>query len=133
MPSKTLPQKKTNRGTICLSDPLHTIARELMRRERYRSHSECYESFLRHWAMSQQEHSLTGSYPTLSPEELAELDEGLLQLVQTGKGKKGSWLKKLIYDTIKEINGADATTPTVDQVLLRLPEAARKNLSPKKP
>jgi hypothetical protein len=120
--------KKTNRFTINLSDDLLAIEKEIMRRERYRSHTECYESFLRHWALSQQEHAITGGWSGLEPEELDTLDAGLRSLVESGTGKKGSWLKARIYDAIKELNGEQAKTPTVDQVLVRLPEAVRRTL-----
>lgn len=120
--------KKTNRFTINLNDDLLAIEKEIMRRERYRSHTECYESFLRHWALSQQEHAITGGWSGLEPEELDTLDAGLRSLVESGTGKKGSWLKARIYDAIKELNGEQAKTPTVDQVLVRLPEAVRKTL-----
>jgi hypothetical protein len=43
-------------------------------------------------------------------------------------GKNGSWLKARIYEAIKELNGADAKWPTVDQVLTRLPEVTGKAL-----
>ena len=120
--------KKTNRLTINLNDDLLAIEKEIMRRERYRSHTECYESFLRHWALSQQEHAITGGWSGLEPEELDTLDAGLRSLVESGTGKRGSWLKARIYDAIKELNGEQAKTPTVDQVLVRLPEAVRKTL-----
>ena len=120
--------KKTNRFTINLNDDLLAIEKEIMRRERYRSHTECYESFLRHWALSQQEHAITGGWSGLEPEELDTLDAGLRSLVESGTGKKGSWLKARIYDAIKELNGEQAKTPTVDQVLVRLPEAVRRTL-----
>ena len=120
--------KKTNRFTINLNDDLLAIEKEIMRRERYRSHTECYESFLRHWALSQQEHAITGGWSGLEPEELDTLDAGLRSLVESGTGKKGSWLKARIYDAIKELNGAEAKSPTVDQVLVRLPEVVRKAL-----
>jgi hypothetical protein len=99
-----------------------------MRRERYRSHTECYESFLRHWALSQQDHTITGRWSGMAPEDLDKLDAGLRSLVESGSGKKGSWLKARIYDAIKELNGAEAKSPTVDQVLVRLPEVLRKAL-----
>jgi len=120
--------KKTNRLTINLNDDLLAIEKEIMRRERYRSHTECYESFLRHWALSQQEHAITGGWSGLEPEELDTLDAGLRSLVESGIGKKGSWLKARIYDVVKELNGEQAKTPTVDQVLVRLPETVRKAL-----
>jgi hypothetical protein len=120
--------KKTNRFTINLNDDLLAIEKEIMRRERYRSHTECYESFLGHWALSQQEHAITGGWSGLEPEELDTLDAGLRNLVESGTGKKGSWLKARIYDAIKELNGEQAKTPTVDQVLVRLPEAVRRTL-----
>ena len=104
------------------------IEKEVMRRERYRSHSECYESFLRHWALSQQEHALTGGWASLSPEERTALDADLRQLVESGTGKKGSWLKARIYEAIKELLGADAKSPTVEQVMVKLPEAVRRAL-----
>jgi hypothetical protein len=118
--------KKVNRFTINLNDDLLAIEQEIMRRERYRSHTECYESFLRHWALSQQDHAITGGWSGMAPEDLDKLDAGLRSLVESGSGKKGSWLKARIYDAIKELNGAEAKSPTVDQVLVRLPEVVRK-------
>ena len=120
--------KKVNRFTINLNDDLLAIEQEIMRRERYRSHTECYESFLRHWALSQQDHAITGGWSGMAPEDLDKLDAGLRSLVESGSGKKGSWLKARIYDAIKELNGEQAKTPTVDQVLVRLPEAVRRTL-----
>jgi hypothetical protein len=120
--------KKVNRFTINLNDDLLAIEQEIMRRERYRSHTECYESFLRHWALSQQDHAITGGWSGMAPEDLDKLDAGLRSLVESGSGKKGSWLKARIYDAIKELNGAEAKSPTVDQVLVRLPEVLRKAL-----
>lgn len=58
-----------------------------------------------------------------------QLDARCRQLVESGKGQKGSWLKARIYECIKELNGSDAKSPTVDQVLAKLPEAARKSLT----
>lgn len=130
MPSPA--KKKDNRLSICLSDDLLAIEKELMRRERFRSHSECYESFLRHWGLSQQDHAITGGWASLSAEERTTLDSDLRKLVESGNGKKGSWLKARIYEAIKELNGADAKSPTVDQVLTRLPEVTRKALREKK-
>jgi hypothetical protein len=120
--------KKVNRFTINLNDDLLAIEQEIMRRERYRSHTECYESFLRHWALSQQDHAITGGWSGMAPEDLDKLDAGLRSLVESGSGRKGSWLKARIYDAIKELNGAEAKSPTVDQVLVRLPEVVRKAL-----
>ena len=97
--------KKVNRFTINLNDDLLAIEQEIMRRERYRSHTECYESFLRHWALSQQDHAITGGWSGMAPEDLDKLDAGLRSLVESGSGKKGSWLKARIYDAIKELNG----------------------------
>lgn len=130
MPAKPA-AKKDNRFTVCLSDDLLAIEREVIRRERYRSHTEAYESFLRHWALSQQEHALTGGWSSLSPEDRTAIDSDLRQLVESGKGKKGSWLKAVIYDAIKELNGEDANSPTVEQVLRRLPETVQKELRKK--
>lgn len=127
MPSKPA-AKKDNRFTINLSDDLLAIERELCRRERYRSHTEAYESFLRHWALSQQDHALTGGWASLSPEDRTALDADLRQLVENGKGKKGSWLKARIYEAIKELLGAEAKSPTVEQVLVKLPETVRRAL-----
>lgn len=78
------------RLTINLSDDLHAILTEVSKREGYRSPSEAFQSFLRHWALSQQPHQLTGSWANLPGIERDRLDEGLRQLVESGKGKKGS-------------------------------------------
>ena len=91
-----------------------------------------YESFLRHWAISQQEHALTGGWASLPPDGRDVIDSDLRRLVESGTGKKGSWLKARIYEAIKELNGAEAKSPTVDQVLQRLPEVTRKALREKK-
>lgn len=85
-------------------------------------------SLLRHWALSQQDHAITGGWSGMAPEDLDKLDAGLRSLVESRSGKKGPWLKARIYDAIKELNGAEAKSPTVDQVLVRLPEVVRKAL-----
>ena len=117
------------RLTINISPDLEKILAEIQRRERYRSPSEVFQSFLRHWAISQQEHSMTGPWASLPGVERDKLDAGLCSLVESGKGKKGSWLKAQIYAAIKEALGADAKAPTVDQVMRLLPEVSRKKLS----
>lgn len=109
------------RKTINIPDALAEIMAEIKRRERYRSDSELVASFVRHWALSQQEHAITGGIASLPGMERDEIDEGLLALVKSGKGKKGSWLKAQIYAAIKEICGQDAQYPTVDQVLGMIP------------
>jgi Arc/MetJ-type ribon-helix-helix transcriptional regulator len=116
------------RLTIQLSEDLRFVLDEIQRRERYRSPSEVVQSFLRHWSTSQQNHHVTGEWAALTPAQRDEIDAGCRKLVESGKGQKGSWLKALIYDCIKELNGMDAKTPTVDQVLTKLPEAARRAL-----
>lgn len=121
-------QKKDQRHTICLSADLESIADTICLKERYRSHSECYASFLRHWALSQQDHALTGQWSALSIGERTALDADLRRLVESGKGRKGSFLKKIIYDCIKELNGLEAKSPTIEQVLAKLPEAIRAGL-----
>ena len=93
--------------------------------------SEVFQSFLRHWAVSQQAHATTGEWAALTPEQRDELDAGLRQLVVGGHTGKGSWLKVQIYAAIKELNGADAKSPTIDQVLRVLPEVLRKALGGK--
>lgn len=117
------------RFTIQLPDDLVPIAKECIRRERYRSMSELFASFLRHWAVSQQAHAMTGEWAAMDGPERDKIDAGLRDLVESGKGIKGSWIKAIIYDAIKEINGADAKSPTVDQVLAMMPKAAKKKLS----
>ncbi len=117
------------RLTLNIPDDLHAILIEIQKRERYRSPSEVVHSFLRHWALSQQEHGLTGPWAALPGPERDKLDAGLRALVEAGKGKKGSWLKAQIYEAIKQALGADAQSPTVDQVMRILPEVARQKLS----
>jgi Arc/MetJ-type ribon-helix-helix transcriptional regulator len=116
------------RFTIQLPDDLVPIAKECIRRERYRSMSELFASFIRHWAVSQQAHAMTGEWAALDGQERDKLDAGLRALVDSGKGEKGSWIKAQIYDAIKELNGPDAKTPTVEQVLRRVPKVARAKL-----
>jgi Arc/MetJ-type ribon-helix-helix transcriptional regulator len=116
------------RITINLSDELAEILKEIQRRERYRSPSEAIQSSIRHWALSQQPHSLTGPWASLPGEERDRIDQELAALVKSGKGQKGSWLKARIYDCIKELCGPEAKTPTVDQVMGRLPETIRKSI-----
>ena len=116
------------RLSIQLSADLRAVLEHVQRRERYRSPSEVFQSFLRHWAISQQNHAVTGEWASLTPPQRDELDAGCRKLVESGKGQKGSWLKARIYEAIKELNGQDAKSPTVDQVLAKLPEAARKAL-----
>lgn len=117
------------RLTLNIPDDLHAILLEIQRRERYRSPSEVVHSFLRHWALSQQDHALTGEWAALPGPERDKLDAALRSMVESGKGKKGSWLKKQIYTAIKEALGADAKSPTVDQVMQMLPEVSRKALN----
>lgn len=119
------------RLTINLSDDQFRILEEVMRRERYKSPTESFVSFLRHWAVSQQEHAITGPWAWLSGLERDRLDEGLRQLVESGKGQKGSWLKAQIYDAIKDALGKDAKAPTVAQVMRQLPITIRENLDNK--
>lgn len=116
------------RLTLNISDDLLEILEVIKRRERYISVSEVVHSFLRHWAVSQQDHALTGGWARLAGPERDALDAGLLKLVKAGKGKKGSWLKARIYDAIKEAHGADAKSPTVDQVLSVMPDVLRKEI-----
>lgn len=117
------------RLTINLSDDLHSILEVIMTREHYRSPTEAVASFIRHWALSQQPHALTGSWASLTGFQRDELDRQLWQLVDSGKGQKGSWLKARIYEAIKEALGKDAKSPTVDQVLRLLPDVARQALA----
>ena len=119
------------RLTLNISDDLLDILETIKVRERYISVSEVVHSFLRHWAISQQDHALTGGWARLSGPERDRLDAGLRALVVSGKGKKGSWLKAQIYTAIKEAHGADAKSPTVDQVLSVLPDILRKEITGK--
>ncbi len=119
----------THRFTICLSDNLAAIQREIIHRERYRSHSECYASFLRHWALVQQRHVTTGNMASLPATERDALDAELREQVETGRGKKGSWLKARIYEAIKAKLGPDAKSPTIEQVMIRLPQVIRRELT----
>lgn len=116
------------RFTIQLPDDLVPVAKECIRRERYRSMSELVASFLRHWGLSQQPHSLTGEWAALDGHERDAIDARIRALVESGKNQRGSWLKARIYECIKELNGPDAKSPTVEEVLRRLPETIRKNL-----
>lgn len=116
------------RLTINLPDDLAEILTEVQRREGYRSPSECVISFIQHWALSQQPHTLTARWAALPGPERDQLNSELLALVKSGKGQKGSLLKRWIYDAIKEINGPAAKTPTVDEVLSRLPDTILKSL-----
>jgi len=63
--------------------------------------------------------------------ERDRLDAGILDLVRTGKGTKGSWLKALIYDCIQVLLGPDAREPRIDVVLDELPKAAADRLAKK--
>lgn len=120
--------KQENRATIQLSDDLLAVAKTCMKRERYRSLSELFASFLRHWSLTQLPHTLTGEWAALPPEERDQIDARLADLVQSGKAEKGSWLNARIYETIKQIHGPDAASPTVQQISQKLPEAIRKSL-----
>jgi|GEM_PF-3367977 len=116
------------RVTINISEDLLAVLETIKVRERYTSPSEVVHSFLRHWALSQQEHRLTGEWARLSGQDRDALDAGLLKLVKAGKSKKGSWLKAQIYGAIKEAHGADAKSPTIDQVLSVLPDVLRREI-----
>lgn len=80
------------------------------------------------WAVSQQKHGITGEWASLDGHERDAIDAGLRILVESGKNQKGSWIKARIYEAIKELNGSDAKSPTVEEVLCRLPETLRKSL-----
>ena len=84
---------------------------------------EVLYSFQWHWALSQQEHKLSGEWARLAGPVRDALDAGLLKLV-----KKGSWLKAQIYAAIKEAHGADAKSPTIDQVCSVLPDVLRREI-----
>lgn len=120
--------KSDNRSTIQLSDDQVAIAKECMRRERYRSLSELFASFLRHWALTQQPHALTGEWAALDADERDAIDQRLRQLVESNTAEKGSWLNARIYDLIKEIHGPEAKSPTIKQVVAKLPEHLRRTL-----
>ncbi len=126
--SKANPKDFLEKFTVCICDDLFAIEREIMRRERYRSHAECYASFLRHWALIQQPHKATAKLTALPAGERDALDAQLRRQVETGMGKKGSWLKVRIYETIKQKLGPEAKSPTVDQVMIRLPQVVRAEL-----
>lgn len=121
--------KADNRFTIQLSDDQLAMAKECMRRERYRSLSEVFASFIRHWALTQQPHTMTGPWAALEPDERDLIDQHLRRLVEENAPQKGSWLNARIYELIKEIKGPEATTPTVKQIAAKLPEHIRKHLS----
>lgn len=116
------------RFTVQLPDDLVPVAKECIRREKLRSMSELFVSFLQHWGVSQQPFSLTSDWPALDGEERDALNAGVRALVESGQGQRGSWLKAEIYRAIKELNGAEAKSPTVDQVLRRLPDNVRAML-----
>ncbi len=119
---------KYRRPSINLTEDQAEMLDIIMRREGYRSPTEVFQSMLRHNCLSQQPHTITGKWASLPPFERDELDRNLLAMLKAGKGEKGSWLKKVIYDAIKEIAGADAKSPTVDQVISMIPEKIRKVL-----
>ncbi len=120
--------KSDTRLTIQSNDDLQAIAKECMRANGYRSQSELYASFLRHWALVQQPHALTAEWAGLTPDERDTIDAGLREMVEDGEPVKGSWLNARIYDAIKELNGREAKSPTVLQTVKRLPEVIRKAL-----
>ena len=120
--------KSDIRTTIQVNEDLQAIAKECMKANGYRSQSELYASFLRHWALVQQPHTLTAEWAALTPEERDTIDAGLRELVEKGESVKGSWLNARIYDAIKELNGRDAKSPTILQTVKRLPEVIRKAL-----
>jgi hypothetical protein len=120
--------KQENRSTIQLSDDLLAIAKACMKRERYRSLSELFASFIRHWALTQLPHTLTGEWAALPPEERDTIDSRLAALVESGQAEKGSWLNARIYDAIKTTHGPEAASPTVKQIAAKLPETIRKAL-----
>jgi hypothetical protein len=125
-------KKADNRKNLILTDDQLWLAEEFCRRERYRSLSELFVSLLRHQAITQQAHVLTGEWAALSPQERDEIDAGLRQIVEAGTPAKGSALKVAIYDAIKELNGQDAKSPTIDQVLMKLPLTLQRGLAKRK-
>lgn len=116
------------RVTANLGEDMAELLSILCEREGYRSPTEAFESFLAHWALSQQPHLLTGKWAAFRGFQRDKLGRELLALVKSNKNKKGSWLKARIYDAIKELNGPEAQTPTVNEVVGALPEVTLKKL-----
>jgi predicted TIM-barrel enzyme len=87
-----------------LSDDLYEAGNLLRRARGYRNWSEYLASFVRHDCMVQTtEHGLTEPIAAMEAKERDEMDAKLLEMVKSGKGERGSWLRKVIYDTIKEL------------------------------
>lgn len=115
---------------ISLSDDLYAAGEILRERRHYRTWSEYVASFVRHDATVQAPtHSLTEPIAAMRPELRDEMDAKLLDLVKSGKGERGSWLKKKIYDAIREVmadNGGKE--PSIKDVEDRLPSVVVKSL-----
>jgi hypothetical protein len=106
-----------------LSDELFEAGEILRERRGYRNWSEYLASFVRHDAMVQpSEHKITEPIAIMKAAERDELDGKLLEMVKSEKGERGSWMKKCIYDTIKELMAeSGGCEPRIHEVEARLP------------
>jgi hypothetical protein len=120
--------KKQYRHTVCLTETQLALEKEVLRHHGYPSPTAYYLSSLRHAGITMTEHSITKDWDHLSPEEQEELDLGILCGMLERKALKGSFLRKVIYDLIVEINGEGAQFPRVKQVEARTAAAVKSAL-----
>lgn len=118
---------------VSLSGELLEAAELLRARRKYRSASEYMAALIRYDALTQQDHLFSGEWAALAPAERDKLDANLLAQVKAAKSARGSLLRKLIYEAIKAMNGPDAKTPTIEEVIKKMAErmATRADFVPK--
>lgn len=114
--------------SVYLSDDLHEAMEILRKRRKYRGHSEYLAALIRYDGQTQKEHHLTTEWAALSPAERDMLDASILKLVQSGEGKRGSWLEAAIVDIVRQQLAA-GNVPDKKQVAAELAKRLGENKS----
>jgi hypothetical protein len=88
--------------TVTLTDTQYKLAMLARTICRYRSWPELFLGWLRYWAMTLQDHALTGRWASMPARERDKIDTALLEQAERGEIKKGSWLKAEIREAVNE-------------------------------
>lgn len=107
------------RPTITFSDALYKAADILRSRRRYRTLTEFLTALVRYDAQTQKDHVFTEEWASLNGDERDRLDAGLLAMVESGKGVRGSWLIAQIGEII-DIVWSQEERPDPDSVAKEL-------------
>lgn len=125
------------RISAVLSDPLYEIAKELRKRNRYRSWPEVLQGFLRYWALTQADHHLSTEWAAMTGPERDALDAGLLEALRNKEVTKGSWLKSEIFaavdEWIRENESYPRTKPIAEKLAKRVAQLAMEKPIKKNP